>query len=353
MRLLLVNTEKSWRGGERQTLYNLMGFAQEGVDVTVLCREKSPLAGHTHTLGIKTIEIRTPLQAMGWLATRARHFDLIHAQTANAQTYAVLTKPFHGKPVVYTRRVDFALKGFGARFKYHFTDAIVAISESVKTTLGNFGLQAVTVIPDTVVPRELDAERARVLVEPYAAHGKQVIATIGALDDDKDPFTMLEAVKCLSLTRNDFVFFHFGEGPLFGKMKKRIEHLQLQQFYCLMGFVPNVEDMFAVLKVFCMSSRHEGLGSSVLDAFVYKVPVVATAVGGLVETVSGRGLLCDAQDSACLSQKIGLLLDHPDIRDKTTDCAYAYVMQKHSQKTTARQYLQLFCSILDSAKGLT
>jgi glycosyltransferase involved in cell wall biosynthesis len=63
------------------------------------------------------------------------------------------------------------------------------------------------------------------------------------------------------------------------------------------------------MDVFLMTSKEEGLGSSVLDAFNYEVSVVSTNAGGLNDLVKDRGFVCDIGDTQCLSQGLSLALD--------------------------------------------
>ena len=43
MHILQINTEKGWRGGERQTLLSMEGLRDAGVTVTLLCIKNRPL----------------------------------------------------------------------------------------------------------------------------------------------------------------------------------------------------------------------------------------------------------------------------------------------------------------------
>ncbi|HEX04204.1 MAG TPA: glycosyltransferase family 1 protein, partial [Bacteroidetes bacterium] len=43
MRVLQINTERTWRGGERQTLYTIEGLIEAGVEVGLVCRDGFPL----------------------------------------------------------------------------------------------------------------------------------------------------------------------------------------------------------------------------------------------------------------------------------------------------------------------
>ena len=347
MRLLIVNTEKTWRGGERQTLYNAIGFQQQGVQVELLCRKRYPLADRARAEGITVHQVTGNMGTFWWIARYGAGYDLIQAQTGKAQTAAVATKPLHGRPVVYTRRVNFVPGGWFTRLKYQKTDCVVAISQSVRQVLEKFGLCNIHVIHDAIVPRLLNKQRALNIIEPLHVGSKKIVATIAAVDQDKDPFTMLAAVKKLSLLRSDFVFLHFGDGPLTTQLQQKIDELGLNNRYLLIGFVPDVEDMFSLMDVFCLSSREEGLGSSVLDAFAYQVPVVSTNAGGLSELVDGRGFLCDVGDFEGIALGIDQMLENPAAFSALADAAYRYVVSQHSLQATTEQYLDLFRLLID------
>jgi len=345
MKILEINTEKTWRGGERQTYYNIKGFMEQGEEVTLIALKGYPLAKRVSELGVEVIEIESNLSAYRYLCSYGRKYDVIHAQTAKAQSLAIFSKPFHKKPVVYTRRVDFIPKGFISKFKYHKTDQVVAITNAIKNILEeHLGLDRIRVITEIVEEKDLNLERASKLRQKYK--GRKILATTSALVPHKDPFTMIKAIKELSYLRNDFVFLHFGTGPLMGAAKNLVSELEIENLYKFMGFVENVEDFFAVFDVFVMSSSEEGLGSSILDAFVYRVPVVSTDAGGLKETVEGCGLLCRTGDYKCLAENINRILEDNKLRNKLIEKAYYRAKTKHSIERVTHDYIELLSSIL-------
>ena len=93
-----------------------------------------------------------------------------------------------------------------------------------------------------------------------------------------------------------------------------------------------------------MSSQEEGLGSSVLDAFIYKVPVVSTDAGVLKETVEGRGLLCHVKDAKCLAYSINRMIEDKLLREKLVNKAYNDVKEHYSLKENIEQYVRIFHS---------
>src|ERR1700748_3373340 len=52
MRILELNFERTWRGGERQTLYDMLGFQGLGQQVAVLCRKGFPLQHKAQAEGL-------------------------------------------------------------------------------------------------------------------------------------------------------------------------------------------------------------------------------------------------------------------------------------------------------------
>jgi glycosyltransferase involved in cell wall biosynthesis len=95
--------------------------------------------------------------------------------------------------------------------------------------------------------------------------------------------------------------------------------------------------------VFVLSSRHEALGTSVLDAFLYGVPVVATNTGGLAQTLAeGRGLLCEVGDDAAMADAMDRLLSDKALRAGMTEKAEDYVRREHDPAIMAARYLEVY-----------
>ncbi len=345
MKILQVNTEKTWRGGERQTYYNIQGFLQQGHEVELLCRKDFPLHKKAKELDINIHPVSNGMQAIIYLLKHARFVDIIHAQTSSAQMYGVISSVIHKTPVVYSRRVDFVPSGFFTKLKYNHTTKLIAISAAIKTILENFGQTNITVIPDIANPKELNKDRATKLIHFRGWHNKKIIASIAALVPHKDPLTMVQTIYHLSQMRDDFMFLHFGEGELQHEVEREIADLNVSRWYHLMGHVDNVEDFFSIFDVFVMSSQEEGLGSSVLDAFQYKVPVVSTNAGGLQEVVEGNGLLCDIKDAKALALSINEMLNDADLKTAVTENAFDTVHKKYSLETITNQYVEVFESI--------
>jgi glycosyltransferase involved in cell wall biosynthesis len=350
MKVLQINTEKGWRGGERQTLFLARGLADRGLEVTVLARSGHPLAERAARHGLDVLEAGSTAGALALLAVRGNRFDVLHAQTAKAQGLAVLTKPLHRRPLVYTRRVDFAPRGLAARLKYAATDRVTAISTAISQVLAGFGLHGVPVISSIARPVQPDPETVAGLGREHNPRGLKVAATVGAFVPHKDPLTMVRAVAHLAGMREDFVFWHFGQGPLMDRARAEVRRLGIARVYRFMGFVDDLAPCYALMDAFAMSSQEEGLGSSVLDAFLAGVPVAATRAGGLAELVQGRGLTSPVHDAVTLARNLDILLTGGPRIDEFRRAARDYALAHHDMDTIAARYAGLYEEILDPAR---
>lgn len=346
MRVLEINTESTWRGGERQTLYTVQGLRDLGVEVDVLSRKGSPLADRLKREHVRVWQASGQASALLFLALKGHRYDILHAQTAKGQSLAVLTKRVHRRPVVYTRRVDFVPSGRFSLWKYRRTDRIIAISRAIKQILVAKGLVHTSITPSAVVPQELNRARAESLRRELGLVGKKIIGTVAALVPHKDPDTLVDTVSELLERRDDFAILHFGDGPLRGRIERRIEEMDLGRHLLLQGHIPDVEDFFAIFDLFLMTSEEEGLGSSVLDAFTYGVPVVATDAGGLRETVENRGLLCPVKDANCLASQLNSLLQNAELRHSLASTAREVIESVYSRDHMVQETLRIFEEVL-------
>ena len=84
----------------------------------------------------------------------------------------------------------------------------------------------------------------------------------------------------------------------------------------LEGFQDDVATVLAATDIFVQPSLREGLGVAALEAAAMELPVIASRVTGLTDTVKDRtsGLLVPPQDAPTLAKAIGYLIDHPEIR---------------------------------------
>jgi len=343
MKVLQVNTEKTWRGGERQTLFTLQGLKDSSIEVGLLCRRGFPLEKAARELGVPVYVVNSSLEAFFFLANNPENYDIYHPQTGKGHSLAAYSKVFHHKPIIYTRRVNFSQSGFLSKQKYRLTDQVVAISNAIKDTLNEFDVHDVTVISSAIEEKPLSEARIISDITEWNPERKSIIATTGDMVPQKDPLTMVETIRCLKEERNDFIFLHFGHNQMKESVFPLIEKYGLGPYYKCLGHIDGVEDYFAVFDIFLITSNEtEGLCSSIYDAFIYKVPVVSTLTGGMFDSVGDRGLTCGPREPECLAKHLSTLIDDKKKRQTMADKAYTWAKENVTIESITPKYVELY-----------
>ena len=89
-----------------------------------------------------------------------------------------------------------------------------------------------------------------------------------------------------------------GEGPCKGELQTRIDLLNLKDKVILAGHYNPVQHFYETIDILVSPSYTEGLSNVILEAMAYKIPVVATRVGGNPEIITNQynGLLVEPQN---------------------------------------------------------
>ena len=352
MKILHLNNEKTWRGGERQTLLLAAELQKRGLVNTIACRSNAPLQALSEQQNIPTLRLSgSTLLAMIDLMKAARQFDVLHCHTGRSHSLAAATAWCHRKPIIVTRRVDFLPKQtWFNQFKYEQANRVICISEFIAAQLRDWGVPAekLSVIQSAVPSATNLKSESELRAELGLPLDKKIVGNIAALVGHKDHATLLRAARQVIDQRQDVLFVVIGEGELRPELLKLRDELKLEPHFRFLGYVPKAQKYLSAFDVFAMSSCMEGLGSIVLDTFAVGVPVAATAGGGLPELVRDleTGLLVGVGDSPGLAGAILKLLNDEALAKKLAGQAQQWVEQNCSVAKMAESYLEIYRKIL-------
>jgi glycosyltransferase involved in cell wall biosynthesis len=192
-------------------------------------------------------------------------------------------------------------------------------------------------------PEAAAALRARLGIGP----SKKVVLTVGRLSREKDHFTLL-----LSMCRlRPVVAAHLlvvGDGPERSRLEREALSLGLAGDVTFTGQVPSAEPFYALADLAVLSSRSEGSPNALLEAMAARVPIVATAVGGVPEIVSDgeSALLVEPGNPHLLAQAMTALLTATERPLRLAANARGLVVGRHSPDVRARRLRQIYLGLL-------
>ncbi|MBN2370570.1 MAG: glycosyltransferase [Vicinamibacteria bacterium] len=294
MRILHVDGSKSWRGGQNQALITAAGMTARGHDVTLVCRSDGALFERARAAGlfVKPAPFHGEL-APGAILDLIRNLrnlrpDIVQAHdppSLAATAWAARLTGF--KRIIATRRVDFPFRSALSRWKFSSSARVIAVSHAIADVLKRNGVpeKRIRVVYEGVPGRPALPGGDEALRELGVPDGAPVVGNVAALTDHKDHDTLLEAAARVLKQVPHARFVVLGEGERRSHLERRILELGLVGRFILAGFRADVDCFWPRFSIFCLSSHMEGLGTSVLDAMAFGLPVVATEAGGIPEAV--------------------------------------------------------------------
>ncbi len=354
MRILHIDEQRGWRGGEQQASYLIRGLLARGHECAIAGRPGSAFVTTDHGSGLlEVVEAPFRGEADLWTAfqlaraVRRLDIDILHAHTSHALTYAVLARKLAGRgKVVASRRVDFPPRQNAfSRWKYGAADRIVAISEKIAEVMRTFGIpdSQLRVVHSGIDPGRLDVEPLP-RAELGVPEGIPLLGNVAALVGHKDHRTLIAAMPVVLREVPEAHLIIAGEGPLRPNLERQIAQLNLGHAVHLLGFRNDVPAILKALDVFVMSSKEEGLGTSVLDAMAAGIPVVATAAGGIPEMVRDgeTGLLAEAGNPQQLADRIVAVVRDSRMGDALRESAARLVRERFTLDAMVAGNLEIY-----------
>ena len=328
MRVLVLDTERGWRGGQRQTLLLARELARRGEQCYVAARPLAPLAERAHALGLPVVPAAPTGEVALLTAWRLRRFikrhdvQIVHAQTAHDVTLGAMCTLGTTARLVVTRHLAKPPRANpGTRWKYSRAAAVMAVSRAAADALGAAGVrpELLSVVHGGVeTDRTVAPAPAELLATLGVPPGAPLAVMVGALVEQKDPLTFVRAVAAARRQAPTLHGLLVGEGELRGAVETEIAGLGLSGFVHLAGFRTDVDELLAAARVAVLSSRFEGLPLVIMDAFALGVPVAATAGSGTPELVADddTGLLVPVGDAPALGAAIARIVNDPALAQR-------------------------------------
>lgn len=358
--VLHIDTERGWRGGERQTLWLARELARRGHGSIIAAREGEPLAARASAEGVEVVACNpaSEIDPRAALALRRvireRRVDVVHAHTAHAVAVAALATIGSPVPFVVSRRVDFPLRrNVGTRLKYGRASRFIAISQAVARVLESSGIDRarIAVVADGVdVHRLVSPAPAERLAQLGVGGGAPLVVQVAQLVGHKDPVNFVRAMARARELVPNVRGLLVGDGPLRGEVEREIAALELGETVHLAGYRTDADEILAAADVAALSSREEGMGSVLLDALAFGRPIAATRAGGIPEVVSDgeTGLLAPVGDSRSLGECIARLLKDRRLAESISSAARRRADDFSVEVMTDRTLL-----VYDRAAGLS
>ena len=284
-------------GAERVTTTLANGFVEKGHRIDILVIEKvGPYLADVHP-AVRIVDLRKRTVRSG-IFPLARHLrsekpDVLFSAMDHANVGALLARRVagvatcvipvvhatHSKAAIHDRGIHNKMVRVAMRWIYHWSDAIVAVSNGVAEDMIQYSRlprKLVRVIYNPVISPQLESLAMQPISHPWLTEGASpVILAVGRLTAAKDFPTLLRAFALLR-QKKDCRLIILGEGEDRNKLEQIIEDLGLTDEVALPGFTKNPYAYLAKASLFVLSSAWEALPTVLIEALALGVPLVST-----------------------------------------------------------------------------
>ena len=169
----------------------------------------------------------------------------------------------------------------------------------------------------------------------------RVIGIVGRLAEVKGHDTLLRAMPAVLAKEPKARLLIVGDGAERDVLKKRVQELGLDGYVTFTGQIEEVYPALRAIDVVAIPSLREGLPYTLLEAMAMDKPVVASAVGGLAETIKHceNGVLVRPSDAQALAEALISVLSDPLLLQTVTrgahETANAYDIECHIDRVLA------------------
>jgi glycosyltransferase involved in cell wall biosynthesis len=207
----------------------------------------------------------------------------------------------------------------------------------------------------TVIPYGLTVEAKPPKERPHDQI--PTLLFVGRLDERKGLRYLLDALP-LVLAKQPVNLHVVGKGILEQEIKSQCQAMNLNNHVKFLGFVSKEEladqyagcDIFVLPAIVDSKGDTEGLGIVMIEALAHQKPVIASAVGGIVDVIQSdsTGLLVPQKDPKALAEGILTLLSNPVKAQQMAQKGLADIQVRFSWARITILWEQVFTTALDN-----
>lgn len=328
-----------------------------------LMRRERPDIVHTHTAKAGTVGrlggllygFLTPAAACRFVHTY--HGHVFHSYYGQAKT-----------------RLFLGIERFLARFA---TDRIVVISEQQRREI-NEVFRVGRREQFAVIPLGIDLStyagwrdrRSQVRAELRLNDDDVLIGIVGRVTEIKNHDLFLQAAALLKKTvRSKVRFAIIGDGNLRRDLEAQAKSLGLGEEVLFLGSRKDPENFYPACDIVTLTSLNEGTPLTLIEAMANARPVIATAVGGVVDLLGSpatpaekrdqgagyqlceRGISVASGDANGLARGLARLVEDPALRDDLGRRGLEFVSRNYAKERLLKDMAELYRELAPPVAG--
>lgn len=348
IKILEMESSKGWGGQEKRTVRLINNLPKEEYKVYWVVEEESVLYEKKDEINADFFTI--PLNKIYNLKTiyrlskfvKENTIDIISTHSGKDAWIGNIVGWITNTKVVRVRHLIVPIK---SPKSYNMATKVVTVSDQVRKELIESGVQEEklqTIYTGIDTKKFSDRLEYDLRTELGISQDTKLVGCVAVLRGAK---RHMDLIKTFSKLGGNSKLIIVGDGPMKMDIENTIKQYSMEDKVIMLGHRNDIAQLLPNFDIFVLASRHEALGTSLLEAQSCGVPVVASNVGGIPEALdeNSTGLLFD--DFDMLEDQLRMLLnDEEKLQQFKANCR-KFIIEKFSvekmMKDTEKLYKEL------------
>lgn len=291
-------------GGETHVLDLIANIDRSKFKPIVLSFTDGPMLERARNLGVEAHVIYTeiPYDIRVWGKVKQfmldHKIDIVHAHGTRANSNVFWAAKKLGLPIIYTvhgwsfhqnqKPMVKMLRITSESFLTKKADITITVSHSnQKDGMDLFGMTNSQVVNQGIDTKKYDPTQTfkDIRRELGLPTNKIIVGFLVRMTIQKDPITLIKAIRRVKERTTDIVFLLMGNGELLEDAKALVKKLDIEDMVVWSGFRQDMPNVLNAIDIYTLPSLWEGLPIGLLEAMAMAKPIVATGVDGSKEVV--------------------------------------------------------------------
>ena len=296
--------------------------------------------------------VATLAEFSGWL--RRRDIALVQACDLYANVFALPGAALARVPVRLGARREIAPPDktrahlSAQRLAYRAAHRVVANSSAGAARLREEGVPPEKIV---VISNGIDLTR---FAPPSLRGARRMVVTVANLRPEKGHDVLLRAAALVRERVRDARFRIIGDGPLHGSLRELASSLAVDDCVEFLGHREDVPSLLADSDVCAFPSRTEAFPNGLIEGMAAGLPVVASAVGGMLELIEHghNGLLVPPGDEHALASSLIELMGNDARANGLAVAARQTIERRYSFDRMVAAFTNLYRTELAARAGV-
>ncbi len=354
--ICFFNSCKAWGGGEKWHYDIAVRLKNKNYNITLITNKKSKLFYKAvnsdikvKSINISNLSFLNPFKILkiSRLFKKYSINTVILNLPSDLKVAGLAAKISGVNNIIYRRGSAIPVKNsFLNRFLFQkiITKIIVNSNETKRTLLVNnpkmIDDNKIKLVYNGIDLKKYDSIASKIY---NSSNNEIILGSAGRLSKQKGQKYLIDIANKLKLKKINFKLLIAGDGELNNELHSYAKKMNVEDVVVFLGFVENIKSFMNSIDVFLLTSLWEGFGYVIVEAMACNKPTVAFNVSSNPEIITDNetGFLISDFDIDKFTDKIELLINHKELREKFGNKAREIVEKRFVTENTVEQIEQI------------